>query len=129
MNNTQAIKPKRSVGRPTVMTQEVLGKLEEAFAIGASDEEACFYANICKQALYDYQNKKPEFTDRKEALKQKPILKARQTLVKSLEDPVNAKWLLERKRKNEFSTKTETDIELILPVPIYGGKSDTRDNV
>jgi hypothetical protein len=103
-------KKKSNAGRPTVMTKEVLAKLEHAFALGCSDGEACFYADISKQSLYDYQNKYPEFTDRKEALKEKPILIARQTVVKNVAtDPDLALKFLERKRKKEFSTRTEQD--------------------
>lgn len=94
-------------GRPTVMTPEVLAKLEEVFAIGGTDMEAIFYADISKDALYDYQNKHPEFTERKEKLKERPVLKARQTVVKALENPHDAQWYLERKRKNEFANRTE----------------------
>lgn len=90
-----------------MMTLENIRKLEEVFAIGGTDEEACFYAGICKDALYDYQNKHPEFTERKEALKERPILKARQTIVKALDDPEQAKWYLERKKKKEFAQRTE----------------------
>ena len=90
-------------GRPTVMTPLVISKLEEVFAIGGTDKEACFYADISHQTLYDYQEKHPEFVERKEALKEKPILKARQTVVKALDDPNSARWYLERKRKKEFN--------------------------
>jgi len=84
---------------------EVLGKLEQAFAIGASDLEACSFADISAQALYDYQNKDPSFLLRKEKLKQRPILKARQEVVKGLSDnPEFSLKYLERKRKKEFST-------------------------
>lgn len=95
------------VGRPTIMTKDVVNKLEEVFAIGGSDEEACFYADISKQTLYNYQKEHPEFVDRKEALKQRPFLKARQTIVKSLEEPEHAKWFLARKLKKEFSERQE----------------------
>lgn len=95
------------VGRPTVMTTETLNKLEEVFAIGGTDKEACFYANISHQTLYDYQKDHPEFVERKEALKEKPILKARQTIVKGLEEADNAKWYLERKMKKEFASRSE----------------------
>jgi len=100
---------KNKGGRPTIMTTEVVNKLEEVFAIGGSDMEACFYANISKQTLYDYQFKHPEFVDRKEALKEKPILKARQTVVQALSNPHDAQWFLERKRKKEFATKQEVE--------------------
>jgi len=98
---------KNKGGRPTKMSKETITKLEEVFALGGSDSEACFYANISKQTLYNYQKENPEFVDRKEALKEKPILKARQTVVKALDDPKDAQWFLERKRKEEFSLRQE----------------------
>lgn len=91
------------VGRPTIMTPEIISKLEEVFSIGGSDEEACFYAGIGKSTLYNYQKGNPEFVERKEALKERPILKARQTVVKSLDDPNHAFKFLERKRRQEFA--------------------------
>lgn len=113
---------RRSIGRPTAVTDEVLRKLEEAFAIGASDKEACFYADIVPSTLYKYQEKHPEFTERKDALKERPILMARQSVVNALaNDPDLALKYLERKRKSEFSTKTETDTTLKLVTPILGG--------
>ena len=93
---------KETRGRPDIITPEIIGKLEEVFAIGGSDLEACFYAGIGKTTLYNYQNVHPDFVERKEMLKEKPILKARQTVVKSLDDPDMALKYLERKRKSEF---------------------------
>jgi hypothetical protein len=115
-------KKKDKGGRPTVMTQETINKLEEAFSCGASDKEACFYAEISHQALYDYQNKYPEFTDRKEGLKNMLKFRAKRNIsTKLLEDKDNltlSMWYLERKDK-DFSMKTEnkndTRIELTLP--------------
>ena len=94
-------------GRPTVMTVETVNKLEEVFALGGTDEEACFYANISKQTLYDYQDKHPEYVDRKEQLKLKPFLKARQTVAKDLDKTDTAKWYLERKGKKEFGNQAQ----------------------
>lgn len=95
------------IGRPTIMTPETISKLEEVFSIGGSDNEACFYAGIGKSTLYNYQQEHPEFVERKEALKERPILKARQTVVKSLDDADMALKYLERKKKDEFSLRTE----------------------
>lgn len=72
------------VGRPTVMTPEVILKLEEAFAWGCSDIEACFYAGISKSPFYEYQEAHPEFKDRKEELKSKPILQIRRTVLRGI---------------------------------------------
>lgn len=102
---------KHGGGRPTIMTDETVQKLEYAFALGCSDEEACFYANIVKQTLYSYQKKNPKFIDRKEALKTRPIFLARETLIKGIQnDPDLALKMLERKKKDEFSMRMEQDI-------------------
>lgn len=96
------------------MTPEVVGKLEQAFSMGCSDLEACLFADISKQALYDYQEKHPEFADRKAILKQKMIFKARSVIADALnnKDENTAKWLLERKLKDEFSTKVENSVDV-----------------
>jgi hypothetical protein len=94
------------------MDSYTVNKLEEAFALGCSDEEACFYAGISKQTLYNFQNKNDEFLDRKSLLKQRPVLKARQSVVNSLEkNPMLALKFLERVRKEEFSTQQQYYIE------------------
>jgi len=97
------------VGRPTVMTPENIAKLEQAFSLGATDLEACFFAGIGKTALYEYQEKNPEFAERKAALKDKLVLKSRQVVASALEegDKQTAQWYLERKKKDEFSQRSE----------------------
>lgn len=100
------------VGRPTVVTPEVLRKLEEAFALGCTDLEACVFADISKTTLYKYQAENPEFAERKEELKENPILKARKTVVESLDKPELAFKFLERKRRAEFSPSLEIDATL-----------------
>lgn len=85
-------------GRPTVMTDAVVAKLEEAFALGCTDNEACFFAGISRDTLYHYQNNNPGYSDRKEALKSSPVLKARKVLVDAVEsgDVKTATWLVEK---------------------------------
>lgn len=99
-------------GRKTIMTLEVVKKLEEAFLLGCSDLEACFYANISKQTLYTYQDKNPEFVDRKEQLKENPIFIARKSVITGLSNPDLALKFLERKKKDEFSTKIESATDI-----------------
>lgn len=85
-------------------------KLEEAFAIGCTDKEACLYADISERTLYTYQEKHPEFAQRKELLKEKPVLTARNTVVRSLQtDPDIALKYLERKKSDEFATKSKQE--------------------
>lgn len=104
-------KKKHAGGRPTKFTQELLAKLEHAFAMGATDREACFYADVSVDALYDYQKKNPKFIQRKEDLKDSPVYKAKQTIVEGLGDAKNAQWYLERKRRDEFSPSEKIDVE------------------
>lgn len=102
---------KNKEGRPTVMTKTVLLKLEQAFAIGATDREACIYADIGESTFYEYCKENKDFAERKEAIKRKPILKAKNIIADSLkkENVDTAKWYLERKAKDEFSQKIESD--------------------
>lgn len=99
------------VGRPTIMTPDVVNKLEEAFLLGCTDLEACLFADISKQTLYNYQEAHPEFIDRKEKLKENPILLARRSVIKDMqEDGDLALKYLERKKKDEFSMKQDLNL-------------------
>lgn len=101
----------RPVGRPTIMTPEVVNKLEAAFLLGCSDLEACFAADISKQTLYNYQDANPEFIDRKESLKANPIYVARSTVVREIAEKGElALKYLERKKKDEFSPSIDQNI-------------------
>lgn len=101
---------KVKTGRPSVVTPEVLAKLELAFGMGCSDKEACLYADISMDALYNYQNRRPEFAEWKALLKEKPVLKARNTVISSLSDIETAKWYLERKTKGEFNARQAIEL-------------------
>lgn len=91
------------VGRPTVDTPETRQKIEEATALDASIEEVCFYADISKDTYYTIIKKDKEFSDRLDALRNRPILKARQTVIAKIsESYANAMDYLKRKKKLEF---------------------------
>lgn len=100
---------KKKGGRPTSMTPETIGKLEYGFSCGLSDREACLYANINPDTLYEYCKKHPEFSERKELLKEQVKMQAKLNLASSISggDEKASEWYLERKAKDEFSTKTE----------------------
>ncbi len=115
--NVKGVPPKKPEGRPTVMTPDVLRKLEDAFTNAFTDEMACLYAGISKTTLYDYCKENQEFAERKELLKNSPNLKAQHELVKGIEGNVSqARWWAEHrmpdfmpKTKVEHSGKIETD--------------------
>lgn len=107
------------MGRPTVMTKQVLKNLEDAFRIGCPDREACIYAEISLQTLYNYCEKHPEFLEQKEAWKEVPILKARGNIIEALtKKSVGDSWqYLIRKRKAEFADmKIDAPVEAPLTI-------------
>jgi len=112
------------MSRPTKMTPQVIEKLEEAFSLGCTDLEASLYANISPATLYLYQEKNKAFSERKTQLKETPILKARASVIKSLEsNPDLALKFLERRKRDEFSLRREDSITLQEVQPILGGAS------
>lgn len=86
-------------GRPTKMTPETVSKLEEAFSWGCTDTEACLFADISRQTLNKYQQKHPEFVDRKERLKSNPVMLAKKIQLADLlgGDSQIAQKVIERK--------------------------------
>jgi hypothetical protein len=110
------------VGRPTVMTPDVLAKLTDAFALGHSDREACLLADIDPKTLYRYCEDNPDFASKKELLKETPTIKARRNIMQALNDKSVgvSQWYLERKSK-EFVVRSDitTDDKPITPLIIY----------
>ena len=98
------------MARPTKKTPEIIQKIEEVAALDGSVEEMAYYAGIHRETLYVWMKEDKEFSDRIQELRERPVLKARQTVVKSLDDADIAFKYLERKKKHEFSQRTETDI-------------------
>lgn len=81
---------------------------DEAFALGCSDTEAALMANVSPQTLYNYQKEHPEYLERKNQLKETPVLLARTSVVNALKrNPALALQFLERKKKSEFAPRTE----------------------
>lgn len=131
----KVVKPKKkeeNIGwRPTVMTDKVVAKLEEGFTMGFTDLEACLYAEISKDALYDYCKKVPTFTDRKELLKEQPKMKAKINITNSISDwdSLDSKWYLERKSKDEFSLRTEVEQNITGDLKVEVTALDSLNNL
>jgi len=98
-------------GRPTKITDDVIQKLEFAFVAGCTDLEACCYADISKSTLYDYCQKNDAFSERKETLKNQPIMQARFIVQEALIDgDLNtANRVIDRKEGQKI---VQTNIEL-----------------
>ena len=98
-------------GRPTVLTDAVVGKLEIGFAKGLNKTECCKFAGISRDTLYAYIEKHPEFSDRIEVLQSHPSMKAKINIADRIEkgDVELSQWYLERKNRDEFSLKQTVD--------------------
>jgi hypothetical protein len=86
------------------------GKVElliKACKIDCTVLEACFLAGITEEQYYYFCHIHPGFYEIKKILNSYPYFKARNTLVKHLDDPHYALAYLERKKKDEFSKRQE----------------------
>lgn len=110
--------------------EEQVKLLEEAFAYGADVRAACYYANISRQTYYNWIASFPELAERFDTLREKTPMLAYKVIHNKLEEGDNdtAKWLLERKRKSEFSTKVESDITKSEVVEFKFIRNDNTDN-
>lgn len=102
-------KKKNMRGRPKIMTQDVLRKLEECFKKGYNDYEAYNSVGISHDTFYAYKKSNLDFSEKIEFLKNNTKIIAKEVVYGKLleKDVLTAKWLLERKAKDEFSTRVE----------------------
>lgn len=105
---------------------DVLNDLKFALCIGSTIVEACSYAGITEQGYRYWLNRMPddlriEWKFLVEKWRGETILKARNTINNDLDEPSTAKWYLERKRRDEFATRTEQELK---KVEKFSGVSD-----
>lgn len=93
----------------TEFASETLQKLEAAFLQGMTNREACFLANISESLFYAVCKASPNLKERFEQLSENVKILAKRNLVEAINkgDVENSKWYLERKNKDEFSTRNE----------------------
>lgn len=97
-------------GRPSEMTEEKINKLEYVFSLDWTIKEACFYADISHETYYNWLEKKPELVERFNALRERPVLLARESVITNMKKNWElALKYLERKKKTEFTPKQEID--------------------
>lgn len=113
------------------MTQDVINKLEHAFAIDANIVQACAYADISTETYYQWIRAKPELADRFERLKQHPILKAKNTVNKGLshDHEFALKWLKARFPKEFCTTDEDGSSKINLNIAIVNLIEDVEKNV
>lgn len=111
------------MARPTKITKDVLAKLEHAYKVGATDEQASEYAEIHPATLYRYFEKNPEFCEKKKRWRERPCLKAKFTVYQNLDDPKLALDYL-KLRDDEFSTKVKQEVKNTTPQIIVATQAD-----
>lgn len=106
----------KKVGRPLKINEDVVNKLEQAFAIGATDTEACNYAGISRQTYYAYVKNNSKFLDRIKQLKTKLPMKAKNELAMLIQQG-NEKaifWYLDRVDKRDKQEEENKENQIVL---------------
>jgi predicted DNA-binding protein YlxM (UPF0122 family) len=118
-------KKKDKGGRELLLTDDLRVKIEEVAALDGTVEEMAYYCDVSRQTIYNWFKLEPDLFDKVERLRQRPILKARQTINKKMsESYANAVDYLKRKKRLEFGDNVDvTSLGKELPQPIYGGVS------
>lgn len=98
-------------GRPTVMTPEVIEKIEEELKNGATLAQASFLAGISLKTIYNYFSDNPDFKERCDLLQGLVAYRARINIKNKIEagDIDTSKYWLDRKDK-DFKPKSEQDL-------------------
>lgn len=94
----------------TKLTPEVVAKLKQAFAIGATVEQACYYAEIHKATYYRWIEKNPVLSDEFDHMRQRLPLKAKQNIANAIEtgNSIADSWrLLERTESDQYGEKMQ----------------------
>jgi hypothetical protein len=98
-----------TIGRPTVFTDLVIQKLEEAFSIDATVREACAYAGIAESTYYAEAKDNPAFSERMDRAMQFAFMLAKKTVIQAMKTNDGAlamKWLKNRQR-DRYHEKVE----------------------
>ena len=96
---------KKKTGRPTVMNDRVLEKLESALCAGYSVTSACYFAGVSTSTFYEYKALDKEFSDKMNRAGEWATFRARQVVLQEIEkgNLKAAMYWLERKSRLEFA--------------------------
>lgn len=100
------------------LTPDNIKKLEEIYALDASMREIAYYLDVGLQTIYNWKEKNPKLFERLERIRQRPVLRARNTFVANLDQLDAAIKYLKSKRKEEFSERAETKSTVDVTVAI-----------
>lgn len=107
---------KAKTGRPSVINDSVVRKLEEGAALGLNDASLCLYSNISRTTFYKYIKEHPAFADRLDVLRRNNNILAMRNVRKGLEDAdkkergIMTRWFLE-KTDPDFNSKMDVSVQ------------------
>ena len=102
------------VGRPRAISRTITAKLEEAFRIGATIEDACTYVGIDPATLYREMDRDADFAKKIEISRRYVKLRAKRNVSESIikGSVEDAKWWLEHKHSDEFSKRPDVAVQV-----------------
>lgn len=77
---------KKLTGRPTVMTPEVMQKLEELLSQDVTIESACKFVGISERSYYEECSRNEEFSQKMHQAQEYPMVLANRTIAKAIRD-------------------------------------------
>jgi hypothetical protein len=97
-------------GRPTVMTNATVQKLEAALRDGFNVEMACHVSGVGRSTYYQHLQSNPDFADKMALAHDWTTQRAKQVIGTAINngDLPTAKWWLERKLRAEFAANPPT---------------------
>lgn len=102
-------------GRPTVITDECVKKLEDMLRLGCTDKASCAYAEISRESFYNRIQKDDTFRDRMENARNYAIIASRQIIIQKIlkeKDPEYAKWYLEKHDVKTSGVQQSTQVNI-----------------
>jgi hypothetical protein len=96
-----------------VNIHEYITNISAYLEVGCSIHEACLHGGVPYTTVKDYYDQDEEVRRKIDRLINTPILAAKKVVIQNIKegDKDLAKWLLERKCKEEFSTRVESNVQ------------------
>jgi hypothetical protein len=104
----------KQVGRPKADLELYYTKIKPYLQQGYSINKSCILAGIPPTTISDYTISDPNFSERIKADQEYASVLSRNIILGKLKDKdeATAKWWLERKNKDEFSLRNETNLTI-----------------
>jgi cob(I)alamin adenosyltransferase len=101
----------KKAGRPSVITEETVQKLEEAFRIDATTDEACRYAGIARSTYYDWYGKDKNFRTKMDSAQDYLFLLAKRNWTEAIQNKDKAASMdyLKRRQRDRYAEKTVSE--------------------